>query len=440
MNEITVYLVSIGRDQPLKLLIRGGRVIDPANHIDEQLDIYIENEKIAQLGKNLTVSGAQVLDAGRLIVAPGLVDLHVHLREPGFEAKETVTTGCAAAARGGVTTLVAMPNTRPVTDCPEIINLVRDKAAPTGVNVLPAGAVTVGQKGQALTNFAALKEAGVPALTDDGVPIQNLALLRQAMSQAKELGVPLLDHCEDKDMVRNYAVNEGKVSAQLGLPGRPAIAEELQIMRDAMLAEETGAHVHTCHISTGKGVDIVRRAKARGVRITCETCPQYFTLTEDEVLRQGALARVNPPLRTQEDVAAIRAGLMDGTIDAIATDHAPHTSEEKSRPLPDAPSGLVGLETSLALALTELYHSGLLPLSRVLELMSASPAALLGLDKGTLGVGRGADLVLFDLDEEWVIDKNSFVSKGHNTPFHGRAVRGKVKYTISRGNIIYQEG
>ena len=424
----------------MRLLIRGGRVIDPANNIDEQLDIYIENGKIAQLGKDLTVPGAQMLDAAGLTAAPGLVDLHVHLREPGFETKETVATGCAAAARGGVTTLVAMPNTRPVTDCPEIVRLVRDKAAFAGVNVLPAGAVTVGQQGQALTDFAALKAAGVPALTDDGMPIQNLALLRQAMREAKELGLPLLDHCEDRDMVQNYAVNEGKVSAQLGLPGRPAIAEELQIMRDAMLAEETGAHVHICHISTGKGVDIVRRAKARGVRITCETCPQYFTLTEDEVLRQGALARVNPPLRTQKDVEAIRAGLMDGAIDAIATDHAPHIAEEKSRLLPDAPSGLVGLETSLALALTGLYHGGLLSLNRVVELMSASPAALLGLDKGTLGVGCDADLVLFDPDEEWIIDKNNFVSKGRNTPFHGRLVRGKVKYTISRGNIIYQEG
>ena len=421
----------------MKLLIRGGRVIDPANRIDDRLDICIENGKIAHLGKDLPVPEAQVLDASGLVAAPGLVDLHVHLREPGFEAKETVATGCAAAARGGVTTLVAMPNTKPVADCPEIVNLVRDKAAPTGVNVLPAGAVTVGQKGQTLTDFAALKAAGVLALTDDGMPIQNLALLRQAMRQAKALGLPLLDHCEDRDMVRNYAVNEGKVSAQLGLPGRPAIAEELQIMRDAMLAEETGAHVHICHISTAKGVDIVRQAKSRGVRITCETCPQYFTLTEDEVLRQGALARVNPPLRTQTDVEAIRAGLAGGAIDAIATDHAPHRLEEKSRPLSDAPSGLVGLETSLALALTGLYHCGLLSLSRVVELMSASPAALLGLDKGTLGVGRDADLVLFDPDEEWIIDKNSFASKGRNTPFHGRSVLGKVRYTISQGNIIY---
>ena len=424
----------------MRLLIRGGRVVDPAHGIDGGRDILIDSGKIVQIGRHLTGDGFEVLDISGLAAAPGLVDMHVHLREPGFEAKETVATGCAAAARGGVTTLVAMPNTRPATDCPEIVTLVREKAAPTGVNVLPAGAVTAGQKGQALTDFAALKAAGVPALTDDGVPIQNTALLRRAMLEAKVLGLPLLDHCEDRDMVQNYAVNEGKVSRELGLPGRPAIAEELQIMRDVMLAEETGAHIHICHISTGKGVDIVRQAKARGVRVTCETCPQYFTLTEDEVLRQGTMARVNPPLRTAADVEAIRAGLIDGTIDAIVTDHAPHTAEEKSRPLPDAPSGMVGLETSLALALTELYHSGLLPLSRVLALMSASPSALLGLDKGTLDVGRDADLVIFDPGLEWTIDKNQFASKGRNTPFHGRTVRGRVKYTISRGNIIYQEG
>ena len=424
----------------MQLLIRGGRVVDPAQGVDDRLDLLIQDGKILRLGRDLAAPDAQILNADGLTAAPGLVDIHVHLREPGFEAKETVSTGCAAAARGGVTTLVAMPNTRPAADCPEVVQLVRDKAAPTRINVLPAGAVTLGQKGEQLTDFAALKAAGVPALTDDGVPIQNLALLRRALLEAKRLSLPLLDHCEDRDMVQNYAVNEGAVSRRLGLPGRPAVAEELQIMRDVMLAEDTGAHVHICHISTAKGVDIVRQAKARGVHVTCETCPQYFTLTEDEILRQGTMARVNPPLRTQADVDGIRAGLADGTIDAIVTDHAPHTAGEKSKPLPDAPSGMVGLETSLALALTGLYHTGLLPLAQVLDLMSASPAALLGLDKGTLAVGRDADLILFDPDQAWIIDKTKFASKGRNTPFHGRTVRGRVKYTISRGTIIYQEG
>ena len=424
----------------MQLLIRGGRVVDPAQGVDDRLDLLIQDGKILRLGRDLAAPDAQILNADGLTAAPGLVDIHVHLREPGFEAKETVSTGCAAAARGGVTTLVAMPNTRPAADCPEVVQLVRDKAAPTRINVLPAGAVTLGQKGEQLTDFAALKAAGVPALTDDGVPIQNLALLRRALLEAKRLSLPLLDHGEDRDMVQNYAVNEGAVSRRLGLPGRPAVAEELQIMRDVMLAEDTGAHVHICHISTAKGVDIVRQAKARGVHVTCETCPQYFTLTEDEILRQGTMARVNPPLRTQADVDGIRAGLADGTIDAIVTDHAPHTAGEKSKPLPDAPSGMVGLETSLALALTGLYHTGLLPLAQVLDLMSAAPAALLGLDKGTLAAGRDADLILFDPDQEWIIDKTKFASKGRNTPFHGRTVRGRVKYTISRGTIIYQEG
>ncbi len=422
-----------------QLLIKGGRVIDPASGLDCVADVLITDGRIETIGQNLTADGADVIDASGLVVAPGLVDLHVHLREPGFEEKETVATGCAAAARGGVTTLVAMPNTRPATDSPDIVKVVRDKAANTGINVLPAGAVTVGQKGEQLTDFAALKEAGVPAFTDDGVPVQNLALLRQAILTAKQLGLPLLDHCEDRDMVQNYAVNEGAVSRQLGLPGRPAIAEELQVMRDAMLAEETGGHVHICHISTGKSVDIVRQAKARGVSITCETCPQYFTLTEDEVLRQGTMARVNPPLRTPADVQAILDGLKDGTIDALVTDHAPHCAHEKAKPLPEAPSGMVGLETSLALSLTGLYHSGELSLSRVIELMTASPAALIGIGKGSLAPGADGDVVIFDPDEAWVIDREAFASKGRNTPFHGRTVKGKVKYTITNGTIIYQE-
>lgn len=423
----------------MKLLIQYGWVVDPATGLNTMTNLLIEDGKIAAVSPR-PVQADRVIDAAGLVVAPGLVDMHVHLREPGFEYKETVETGCAAAARGGVTTLVAMGNTRPVTDSPELIRQVMDKARPTGVNVLPVGAVTVGMRGETLTDFAALKAAGAPALSDDGVPIQDEALLRQAFLQAKELGMVILDHCEDKELVQNYAVNAGPVAERLGLPGRPAIAEEMQVERDARLAEETGARVHICHVSTARSVDIIRQAKKRGAAITCETCPQYFLLTEQEVLRQGSLARVNPPLRTARDVEGIIQGLMDGAIDAIVTDHAPHSAEEKAKPLADAPSGMVGLETSLALTLTGLHHTGKLPLPWVIAKMSAAPAMLLGLNKGTLAVGADADLVIFDPDEEWVIDPARFASKGRNTPFGGMAVKGKVKYTISKGTVIYQEG
>ena len=425
----------------MKLLVKGGHVVDPSTGLNQICDILIDNGRISTVGESLATpeEHCSTLDASGLVVAPGLVDLHVHLREPGQEDKETIATGCAAAARGGVTTLVAMPNTRPATDCPEVVALVKEKAAHTGIHVYPAGAVTQGQKGEALTDFQALWKAGVPAFTDDGVPVQNLALLRQAMQQARTLGLPILDHCEDKDMVRNYAVNEGVVSRQWGLPGRPAIAEELQVMRDVMLAKETGARVHICHISTAGTVNIIRRAKAEGVAVTCETCPQYFILTEEEVLRQGTMARVNPPLRTAADRAAILEGLKDGTIDAIVTDHAPHCAWEKAQPLEKAPSGMVGLETSLGLALTYLYHAGHMSLMKVIDRMSTTPASLLRLPGGTLQEGRPADLVLFDPDQVWTVNRDTFASKGRNTPFHGFQLKGKVKYTISMGQIIYQE-
>ena len=423
----------------MKLLIEYGWLVDPVTGINTMANLLIEDGKIVDISKQ-PMPADQVIDAAGLVVAPGLVDLHVHLREPGLEYKETVETGCAAAAHGGVTTLVAMGNTKPVTDSPELVKLVMDKAKTTGVNVLPVGAVTVGMKGEELTDFAALKAAGVPALSDDGVPIQDEALLREAFLKAKELGMIILDHCEDKELVQNYAVNAGPVAEQLGLPGRPAIAEEMQVERDARLAEETGAHVHICHVSTAKSVDIIRQAKKRGVRITCETCPQYFTLTEQAVLEKGSLARVNPPLRTEEDVKGITEGLLDGTIDAIVTDHAPHSEEEKAKPLAEAPSGMVGLETSLALTLTGLYHTGKMPLPWIVAKLSSAPALLLGLDKkGTVAPGADADLVIFDPDEEWVVDPAQFKSKGRNTPFGGMKVKGKVKYTISNGTIIYQE-
>ena len=425
----------------MKLLIRQGRLVDPVGGIGGVMDILLEDGKVAVIGSNVSEPDAQVVDARGLTVCAGLVDMHVHLREPGFEYKETIESGTAAAAHGGFTSIACMPNTRPVTDSPEGIDYIRQKADQAcGVHVWPIGAVTQGQKGQALTDFEALKEAGAVALSDDGVPVQNANLMRDGLILAHRQNLTILSHCEDADMVKNYAVNEGRISRQLRMDGRPAIAEELMVARDAMLAEETGAAVHICHISTAKSVALVRRYKRKGVQITCETCPQYFSLTEDEILTQGAMARVNPPLRTRADVEAIIEGLKDGTIDAIATDHAPHSAEEKARPLADAPSGMVGLETALGVTLTYLYHTGELGLSDILRKMTINPACILRLPtKGRLSIGADGDMVLFDPEEEWTVDPEQFASKGRNTPFAGKRLKGRVKYTIVGGKIIYSD-
>ena len=424
----------------MKLLIRQGRLVDPVGGIGGVMDILIEDGKVAVIGSNINVPGAKLIDASGMVVCAGLVDMHVHLREPGFEYKETVETGALAAARGGFSSIACMPNTSPAVDSPEQIDFLKGKAAAAcGVHVWPIGAVTRGQKGQALTDFEALKAAGAVALSDDGVPVQNANLMRDALILAHRQELTVLSHCEDADMVKNYAVNEGRVSRQLRLEGRPAIAEEIMVARDAMLAEETGGAVHICHISTAKSVGLVRRYKRKGVQITCETCPQYFSLTEDEILAQGSLARVNPPLRTRADVDAVIEGLKDGTIDAIATDHAPHSAEEKARPLTEAPSGMVGLETALAVTLTYLYHTGELGLSDILRKMTINPACILRLPtKGRLSIGADGDVVIFDPEEEWTVDPERFASKGRNTPFAGRTLKGRVKYTVVGGEVIYQ--
>ena len=425
----------------MKLLIKHGRVVDPVSGTVSIQDLYIENGKVVQLEKDIRQEADQVIDADGLVVCPGLVDMHVHLRDPGLTYKEDIFTGTAAAAHGGVTSVAFMANTDPVVDTPEQVRYVKDKAAQAnGVHVYPIAAVSMGMRGEEPSDADALKKAGAIALSDDGCNVDNANLMRDVMIHAKRLEMPVLCHCEDTTMVEGRAVNEGSVSRQLWLEGRPAIAEEIMVMRDAMLAEETGAHVHICHVSTAKSVDIIRRMKKRGVAITCETCPQYFTLTEDEILTQGSMARVNPPLRTAKDIKGIIAGLKDGTIDAIATDHAPHSAEEKSRPLTRAPSGMVGLETSLAITLTELYHTGKMKLPEIIKRMTYTPASILRLSsKGRLSLGSDADFTIFDPEEVWTIDPEQFASKARNTPFAGREVKGKVKYTIVGGNVIYQD-
>ena len=424
----------------MKLLIQHGRVVHPVTGAVMLQDLLVEDGKISLLERGLPPEADQIIEATGLVVCPGLVDMHVHLRDPGLTYKEDILTGCAAAARGGVTSLACMANTDPTVDCPEQVAYVLGRAREAcGVQVYPIAALSRGLRGEELTDAEALKKAGAVALSDDGSNVDSANLMRDAMIRARRQNLPILCHCEDTSMVEGRAVNEGSVSRQLWLEGRPAIAEEIMVMRDAMLAEETGAHVHICHVSTAKSVDIIRRMKKRGAPITCETCPQYFTLTEDEVLSQGSLARVNPPLRTAKDVKGILAGLKDGTIDVIATDHAPHSTEEKARPLTRAPSGMIGLETSLAITLTALYHTGKMDLPSIIRRMTTNPSDILNLPKGRMSLGVDADLTIFDPDEEWVIDPEQFASKARNTPFAGRKVKGRVKYTIVGGRVIYQD-
>ena len=424
----------------MKLLIKNGRVVHPVTSAVILQDILIEDGKIVLIERGLEAEADQVIDASGLAVSPGLVDMHVHLRDPGLTYKEDIITGSNAAARGGITAMACMANTSPTVDCPEQVQYVLDRANQgSGVQIFPIAALSKGLRGEEPTDADALKKAGAIALSDDGNNVDNANLMRDVLIQAGQLDIPVLCHCEDTSMVEGRAVNEGSVSLQLWLEGRPAIAEELVVMRDAMLAEETGAHVHICHVSTARSVEIIRKMKKKGIHITCETCPQYFTLTEDEVLVQGSLARVNPPLRTAQDVKGIIAGLKDGTIDAIATDHAPHSAEEKARPLVRAPSGMIGLETSLAITLTQLYHTGKMELPEIIRRMSTNPSDILHLPKGRMSLGVDGDLTIFDPNEEWTVDPERFASKARNTPFGGWKVKGRVKYTIVKGRVIYRQ-
>ena len=419
------------------ILIHGGCVIDPENKSQRLADVVIEDGKIKGIGVfDNDGTYDQVIEASGLVVAPGLVDVHVHFRDPGLTYKEDIHTGAGAAAAGGFTTVVCMANTKPPVDSLKTLNHVIEEGKKTGIHVLAASAVTVGMKGEELVDMKALHEAGAAGFTDDGIPLMDEELLERAMRQAVVMNVPISLHEEDPSYIKENGINHGAVSDKLGIYGSPARAEETLIQRDILFALRTGAKVNIQHISSAGGVDMVRQAERMGGAVWAEVTPHHFTLTEEAVLRYGTLAKMNPPLRTEEDRQALIRGLQDGTIDMIATDHAPHSKEEKDRPLTQAPSGITGLETSLALGITELVDKKYLTMPELMEKMSLNPARLYNLDCGRMKAGAPADLVIFDPDEEFTVDK--FHSKADNSPFKGWKLKGKTRYTICEGKVVYQ--
>ena len=418
------------------VFIRNARVIDPANGIDDILNVYSENGVIRDVSKN-EHSADTVLDCPGLIAAPGLVDMHVHLRDPGFTQKEDIITGCNAAAAGGVTSLLAMPNTNPTVDTPETVQYIMDKAKNANAKVYTAAAITKGLKSAEPTDIDALYRAGAIALSDDGRPVENTKFMAEAMIKAKELGMCVTAHCEDLFLADGGKINEGCVSRKLSIKGIPAAAEDAGTAREIALAAAYNVPVHICHVSTKTSVALVRDAKARGVRVTAETAPHYFSLTENELLKKDADFRMNPPLRTQEDLEEIIKGLCDGTLDAIATDHAPHTPEEKSD-FEKAPNGSIGMETSLSAAVTYLVDKGILTFTQLIEKMSLNPARILGIQAGTLSIGSPADIVIFDSNEAYTVDVNKLHGKSQNTPFKNMQLKGRVRYTLLSGNIVYK--
>ncbi|MCL4514532.1 MAG: dihydroorotase [Firmicutes bacterium] len=443
----------------MRYLVKGGLVVDPALGPEGRRDILIEDGKVAAVGEDLAATGEargsrkashdghsggddlKVIDATGKVVVPGLIDMHVHLREPGREDEETIHSGTRAAARGGFTGVVAMANTSPVADNGAVVDFVREKARREGlVNVYPVGAVTKGQKGEELAEIGELAGAGAIALSDDGHPIANAGLMRRALEYAGPFNLPVIVHAEDKDLAGDGVMHEGFVSLKLGLKGIPAATEEVMIARDLLLAEMTGGRLHIAHVSTAGAVELIRQAKRRGVRVTAEATPHHFTLTDEAVFGYNTNARVSPPLRAAEDVAAVRAGLADGTIDVIATDHAPHTREEKAVEFDLAPPGMVGLETAVALVLTELVARGVLSLREAVAKLTANPAKILGLAAGTLQVGVLADLTILDLEREWVVDTRAFVSRSRNSPFEGRRLRGMPVLTMVGGKVVARDG
>jgi dihydroorotase len=422
----------------VKLLLTNARVVDPRSGIDGAFDVLVENGRIARVAARIPKDGATVLDLRGLCVAPGFIDMHVHLREPGHEWKETIATGTKAAAAGGFTGVACMPNTEPPIDSRSVVEFVLAQAREHGtVPVYPIGCVSKGQEGIELAEMGDMAVAGARGFSDDGKPVASAGLMRRALEYARIFDLPVIDHCEEPSLSAGGVAHEGDVSTRLGLAGWPGVAEDVMVQRDILLAEYTGGAIHIAHMSTGRSADLVRRAKAQGIRVTCEVTPHHLTLTDEAIAEYDTHAKMNPPLRAETDRAALIAAIADGTVDAIATDHAPHHADEKCVEFSRAPFGVVGLETSVSIGLDRLVHAGVIGLPRFVELMSCGPASVLRLAKGTLAVGADADITVFDLDREVVVSPDAFASKSANTPFAGLRLRGAPVMTIVGGRIVH---
>lgn len=424
----------------MTILIKNGRILDPGTGRDGVYDLLISEGLIQAVETGIDAAADEVIDASGCYVMPGLIDLHVHFRDPGFEYKEDIATGGAAAARGGFTTVCTMPNTRPVTDNVDTLHYIIDKAKrETKINVLPVASVTVGQEGEYMTDIETLAAEGAVAISEDGKSVMNARLYRQAMRLASYVGIPVFAHCEDKNLVARGVMNAGQKAKDMGLYGIMNAVEDTIVARDILLAKNTGCRLHLCHCSTADSVKMIAIAKKEGLPVTGEVCPHHFTLTEDDITSDDGNFKMNPPIRTKEDVEALKCGLRDDIMDVISTDHAPHSADEKKKSMKDAPFGIVGLETSVALTVTELVETGYLTPMQMAQKMSYNPARIIGMDRGTLIPGKVADVTVIDPLFEYVIDPSAFVSKGKNTPFGGKKVRGRVVATICNGQFAYRE-
>jgi len=425
----------------LKLLLKSGRVVNPATNFNDIVDILIEDEKIIKIGADLQSDDAEIFDATGLIIAPGLIDMHVHLREPGQEAKEDIGSGTRAAAAGGITTVACMPNTSPVIDNSVLVQGIAQRAQQDGVvKVKVVGALSKGQEGKELAEIGDMLEAGAVAITDDGHYVDSAKLLMNGLDYIARYDLPIISHAEDNTLTEDGVMHEGAVSAMLGMKGRPAVAEDIAVSRDILLAEYTNARIHIAHISSKGAVELVRQAKKRGVKVTAEVTPHHLTLTDEEIKNFNVAAKVCPPLRSQDHVQAMIEGLKDGTIDAIVTDHSPHAFEEKDREFKFAPNGFTGMETSLGVILTNLYHTGIMTIDEIIEKMSVAPAKILKLDAGNIEIGKIADLTVIDTEKTWKVDSNKFYSRGKFTPYDGEELKGKAVATIVNGKIVMENG